>query len=174
MQDTDVVLTDVVIRDTLPQQSDLGFGRGLEAGFGARVTGTRVRVERSREIGVLAATGGVALLRDLSVVDVAGLDPPHNPGGHGVVAASGMLTMSRFEIRNALTCGLLVIVDASDPAALDIDTGLVSQNRIRACVQAEGFDLSRLMRDVTYRDNASNLDATTLPAPSAATMADTN
>ena len=39
------------------------------------------------------------------------------------------------------------------------------ENLIGACIQIDGFDLSRIMRNVAYTDNESNLEATTLPVP---------
>jgi hypothetical protein len=41
----------------------------------------------------------------------------------------------------------------------------VAESAIGACVQVEGYDLSRLMTDVSYRDNGANLQATSLPVP---------
>ncbi|MCZ7680947.1 MAG: hypothetical protein M5U28_20050 [Sandaracinaceae bacterium] len=48
---TSLQLTDVVIRDTLGQESDGTFGRALSVQDGAQGEATRLLVERSREVG---------------------------------------------------------------------------------------------------------------------------
>jgi hypothetical protein len=110
-------------------------------------------------------------LEDLGVVRVdrseCGCDAIH---GHGVAAVSGAVRLSRFEVLDSATCGLFVAPDpdwAGIPA-LDVDHGVVAHAAIGACVQVDGYDLARLMRDVVYRDNDVNLDSTSLPVPPAA------
>ena len=52
-------------------------------------------------------------------------------------------------------------------AALDLAEGEVRGNTIGACVQVDGYDVTRLQDRVLYEENGVNLDATTLPVPDA-------
>jgi hypothetical protein len=71
------------------------------------------------------------------------------------------LTTSRFEVTNAGDCGVQVTEDAG----LDLRDGVIAANSIGACVQQDGYDLSRLSTNVRYSDNGTSLDATMLPIP---------
>jgi hypothetical protein len=66
-----------------------------------------------------------------------------------------------FVIRDADLCG----VQLAGESSLDLRDGLVSEAEIGACIQVDGYDLSRLMEDVVYRDNTVNADTTMLPVP---------
>jgi hypothetical protein len=41
------------------------------------------------------------------------------------------------------------------PSSLDLATGLVARSEIGACVQITGYELSRLMTGVEYREKAN-------------------
>jgi len=43
--------------------------------------------------------------------------------------------------------------------------GSISESESGACVQVDSYDLERLRDAVEYRDNVTNLTATTLPVP---------
>ena len=79
----------------------------------------------------------------------------------------GAVRLTRFEVRDAATCGLFVAMDPVAPGtpSLDVASGVVERSEIGACVQVDGYDLGRLMRDVVYRENGTNLDSTMLPVP---------
>ena len=65
-------LTDVVVRDTQPEQSDGSGGRGLNVQLGATVQVTRAIVERNHEAGVFVAQAGTtAALTDVVVRDTS-------------------------------------------------------------------------------------------------------
>jgi hypothetical protein len=67
---TTLDVTDAVIRDTRGQESDGGWGHGLEAQYGAQATVTRVVIERNRQVGVVAASIGTTLgMTDVVVGD---------------------------------------------------------------------------------------------------------
>jgi len=59
--DTTLELRDAVVRDTLPQESDGSFGRGLNVELGGVAVVERALVERNRDVGALAAGAGATL-----------------------------------------------------------------------------------------------------------------
>jgi hypothetical protein len=165
--DTVVVLEDSVVRGVGPQPGDMSGGIAVSAQRGARVTATRLHVEDAREAGVLAI-GATIEGTDVTVDRIArsACDGCGRPDGYAAVGVSGQLSLSRFALRDAETCGLFIAAARDDrPPDVDLTTGLVERAAIGACVQVEGYDLGRLTDDVHYRDNVSNLDVTMLPVP---------
>ncbi len=69
--------------------------------------------------------------------------------------------LGRFVVDGCDICG----VHVARAGELDLTNGIVSGCALGACVQVEGFDVTRLQEDVRYRDNDVNLDATDLPVP---------
>ncbi len=164
---SDVTLADAVVRDTRAQQSDGTFGHGLHTQDGATLSASRVRVLRSRGVGVLAINGASATLSDVTVEETMPFDCStgfcsDEPFGYGVAAVSGGLGVERFVVSDANLCGVFV----GEGSDLDLRTGEVRGAEIGACVQQDGYDLGRLMNDVSYSDNGQNLEATSLPVPS--------
>ncbi len=169
---TTINLSDTVLRDTRSRSADGHFGRGIQGQDGARIEGTRLAVDRSVEVGVAAFTGASVGLRDVSVrgVTIADCAPTSCPGsayGYGVGAYAASLSLTRFEITDAAVCGAMAspMTGRTEATSLDLTAGLVAASEIGACVQVDGYDLGRLTNDVEYRDNAKNLDTTTLPVP---------
>ena len=66
---TMLTMTDVVVRQTLPRESDGSSGRGLEAVGEGHLDVQRATFEGNREVGVLVV-GGAALFEDLSIRDM--------------------------------------------------------------------------------------------------------
>jgi hypothetical protein len=62
----------------------------------------------------------------------------------------------------------MLSVLAGAETGMDLAVGEVVDCAIGACIQVEGYDVSRLSADVAYRDNVANLAATSLPIPQAA------
>jgi hypothetical protein len=153
----EATLVDTTIRDTRLNEDGVN-GWGLAASGPARVTGMGVDVEGSHEFGVLAIVGASIDLEHARIRDTQASTRP----GHGVMSADGDVRLTDFEVRGATTCGVLV---TGASGALDLARGVVEGSAIGACVQVDGYDLSRIQQDVSYRDNDINLDSTTLPTP---------
>ena len=94
--------------------------------------------------------------------------------GHALVSVAAAIGLDDFRVRGAETCGVFVSPDptlaevgpvASAPPSVDLRNGVVEQSAIGACVQVDGYDLSRLNQGVEYRDNGTNLETTSLPVP---------
>ncbi|RLB48515.1 MAG: hypothetical protein DRJ42_23050 [Deltaproteobacteria bacterium] len=169
-------LSDVVVRDTQPRANDGRFGRGLIGQSGARVEATRLEVDRSFEVGVMAIADAVVVLTDTSirgaeVADCASTSCSGDPYGYGVGTYAASLSLTRFQVTDGAVCGVMVspLEGYTSPSSLDLDAGLVATSEIGVCVQVDGYDLSRLMNDVAYLDNGTNLDTTALPVPDLAT-----
>jgi hypothetical protein len=167
-----IMLDDVVIRRTLSDAFDSRRGRGLQAQFGASLLGHRVVIEDAREVGVMAVTGATAELSDLRIerVERTACTTPlclEAPFGYGLAAGTATVSVTRFLVREAATCGVFLAPDAelTGEPRLDLAEGSVRDSAIGACVQMDDYELNRLTRGVSYEDNGTNLEATTLPVP---------
>lgn len=164
-------LRDLEIDEVLPRASTGGFGVGLWAQNDARVVASRVRVARTRLMGVAAIVGVDLTIDDLEVRDVAGTDCaettcPDLAGGFGIAAHfGGAITASRFVVRELATCGVVVGADSLRPTALDLAMGRIDTAPVGACVQVDGYDTGRLRVQVEYRDVDVPLQATSYALP---------
>jgi hypothetical protein len=125
---TALELHDVVVRNTLPQESDGLGGRGLNAQQGASAVMSNALIEGNREIGVFASEPGTDLeLRDVVIRDTLGREVD-GERGMGLVVQSG--------------------------AAAVIGRSLVERNR-EVGVQASGSEASLQLRDVIVSDTSA-------------------
>ncbi|RLB53430.1 MAG: hypothetical protein DRJ42_12055 [Deltaproteobacteria bacterium] len=170
---TAMTLVDTAVRDTRSQASDGAVGRGITVQDRASLDGTRVVVDRAHEVGVIAVTGAVVELRDVSITRVqqvacAETSCPERTSGYAAASVAATLRITGFEIRDAAVCGVFLSPDPGFPEApsVDLQSGVVADALIGVCVQSDGYDLDRLTQDVEYLDNGTNLDVTMLPVPS--------
>jgi hypothetical protein len=162
---TQLHAVDLTVADPPPSDAP-NRGRGIDVELGVMAVIERARVEGSRQFGILVLGSSVAL-EDVSVLGTRAHVCPAL--GCEVLAAGTALASLRrasvmvdgFVIRDADLCG----VQLAGESSLDLRNGLVREAEIGACVQVDGYDLSRLMEDVVYRDNAVNADTTMLPVP---------
>lgn len=164
-----IVATDLVIED-VESGVDTGlYGIGLQVLDGTELDAERVRIARTRYVGVIASGPGARIaLRDAVVEDVreaaCGAGGPCEGVALGIGAGAyylGALTMQRFQVTRAELCGVQVAAGGE----MDLVHGEVSSSPIGANVQIDGYDLRRLMQGVAYRGNRVNLDAAGLPVP---------
>ncbi len=126
--DSRVTLDDVVVRDTLSQESDRTSGRGLQMSNGASVRVARALFERNRNAAIIAAGIGTSLrLEDVVVRD----------------------TLAQ-ESDGALGRGL----EVQGGASADVARALFERNR-EVAVLALGADSSVTLDDVVVRDTLS-------------------
>ena len=120
-----LTLDDVVIRRVTPNAAG-GGGRGLQAQWGAAVTGHRLYVADTDELGVFVATEGTrGELEDVTVVDLHGDSTGRL--GHGVsVTESARLTLRRAHVARVLDVGVMVAsaarLDAEDLRVEEVDS----------------------------------------------------
>ena len=173
---TTVRAEDLIARDTEPAIvyfDTLGFpltgilGRGVTVDAGGELEVVRGLVENSREVAVIVQQTSVGRFEDFAIRGArvrgcAATDCADEPGGTALVAAHDSTTvLSRFEIVDSDLCGIQIVHRAN----VDLHDGVVAEHPVGACVQIDGYDLSRLMDGVIYRDNETNLAVTTLPVP---------
>lgn len=162
-------LVDAVVEDTV-EMPDGRFGWGVGAGEGGSLELLRARVERSREAAVIVfQEGSSATLEQVAVLDTLARACAtgwcaDEPGGSGLVALEDAHLEARgFAVRGCALAG----VQLARGGEVDLHDGQVSGCAVGANVQTEGFDLARLMDGVVYLGNDRDLDATSLPVPSA-------
>jgi hypothetical protein len=163
-----LTVDEVAVRDTDSQEVDGLSGRGLNVQVGSSLTGSRLVLERNREVGLFVAVEGAsATLEDVRIVDTTNHRCAESPAcaepsfGMGLgVYGGAVATLTSFEITRSEVCGVQLA-----NAMVDLHHGTVREGAIGACVQVDGYDLGRLQDDVTYVDNGTNLDATSLPVP---------
>lgn len=146
----------------------LGAGRGLAVQGGATAELTRVRLARSREVGLFVSEeGSLVTGHDVLVLDTLQRDCTTDlcaafEAGIGVGAyADAHATLSGFRVERAALVGLQL----ARGGTIDLSVGVVAGCPIGANIQTEGFDSARLADQVTYRDNERNFDGATLPLP---------
>ena len=102
----------------------------------------------------------------------------HRTSGLGWLAAATavLVLVGVFSIRTVRTLGpsapsanltpdAELAQSAADRAQIDLQDGDVRANAIGACVQVDGYDISRLTAGVAYQDNDRNVESTFLPVP---------
>ena len=177
---TVVELTDVSISETMGREADGRFGRGMAVYWGAIVTGTRLSIERNRDVGILAACNGTDItLIDVSIshtieADCAADLCSEAAGGTGVAAIGGAhIDLRSFVVYENVLCGVQ-LAHGHDPGTgepfptggtMDLHDGKISRNTIGINVQTESFDLNRLQDNVIVEGNERNLDMNELPVP---------
>jgi len=157
-EEATAVLADVAVRDTTNETSIFTGGRGINVQQGSELDAMRVEIANTGDQGITSISAATVRASDVRI-----------PGGvdMGASGASGMLSLERFEIRGADTCGIFVakIPWEEQQPGVDLRTGVVAESAIGACVQANDYEVSRLQSDVIYLGNGTNLDVTMLPVP---------
>ncbi len=163
-------LADVSIADHLGDDVDAELGDGILFLGPGTLDGRVVGVWDVRETGVaVQGMGAQATFDELFVsgtharrcAETTCMDAP---AGSGLGLYDGARARAtHIGITENVLCG----VQLASGAELDLSHGEVTHNLVGACVQVDGYDVSRLSDDVAYRDNQSNLDSTSLPVPSA-------
>lgn len=165
---TAVTLEDVLVIDTMPR-GDGDRGRGIIAQEGAVVSGARVGVVASHDVGVYAVSGAQIAISDVRIEEVRdracaapGGSCEDEPSGIGAGAYLGAsILLERFRIERATTCG----VQIAEGGAVDLRDGTVRDNPIGACVQIDGYDVARITTGVAYEGNGVNVQTVDLPLP---------
>ncbi len=165
---TSALIRDVLVQDLNGQMSDGISGRGVSVERSGIAELERVRIARSREIGLIAQDASSELVgTDVAIHDTlpracAETTCSAEPFGIGVGGYySAQVDLSRFEVRRSDLCGLQL----AEGATVDLREGLVTGAEIGACVQVDGYDLDRLSENVDYVDNGASLQVTSLPIP---------
>ncbi len=129
--ETELTLTDVVVRDTRSREPDGEAGIGLEANEGARADLNRVVLDRNRDVGVFAADEVTTVtLADVLVRDTLSREADGQHGFGLSVQWGAVLDVSRVLLERNRSVGVL---------AVDADTTLT-------------------MSDVVIRDTQSQSD----------------
>lgn len=124
--ETRLVATDIVVRDTQPQVSDMRGGLGLAVKCGAAVELERALFERNGEVSVLVEEEGSTLTAtDLVIRDT--LEPPALSRGRAVnLQLGGSASLSRVLVERSQGLGLFVATEGTHLALTDAvvrDTG---------------------------------------------------
>jgi hypothetical protein len=173
-----ITLEDVTVTETASRAFDGLGGRGMTAQEASRIDGIRVRVEGTRELGVVAIDPGTAIalrevvIRDTRERECAATFCADRPAGIGAGSFGGAwIELTTFLVADSALAGLMLapyhFADPPDPLAgtMDLHDGQVSGNPVGANVQNPDFDVGRLMDRVVYRDNGRDLDTDSLPVP---------
>jgi len=109
-EDSTVILTDAVVRDTRPRELDGAAGLGLVAQEGARLEATRVIVSGSHDAAIFAEAAGASITAtDVLIRDT---EPRANDmtNGYGAVAQSGAhFDATRLHLEGAYAAGIMAI-----------------------------------------------------------------
>ncbi|MBI2893326.1 MAG: hypothetical protein HYY06_07215 [Deltaproteobacteria bacterium] len=174
-QGSALTASDLVVSDTLSQDSDGRFGLAFGAVDGGTALITRSRMLDNHAYALRAAGRGTTVAAVDLVVERASeqacaIDSCSDAtGGFGIASEdSAALDVRRFRSADNALVGVLV----ASGAELDLHEGVVSGNRIGANVQVGEYDLARLQDEVIYADNAVNSDTTRMALPGPLEMLD--
>ncbi|RLB54190.1 MAG: hypothetical protein DRJ42_09800 [Deltaproteobacteria bacterium] len=112
VEGSEVILGDVVIRNTQSRASDGQYGRGIAAWDGARLEATRTLIEGNRGTGLLVSGPmTAATITDVSVIDMLPQEIG-DLGGRGVMCQLGArLQGQRLEVDGVFEAGLVAFSD---------------------------------------------------------------
>ena len=105
--DTSLEATDLVVRDTRPDDMGLG-GRGFSVEDSARLVAERLLVAGNQEVGLFANTSVDVTLVDAAILDTTPQPPASAWGLAAAVGGASTLTATRVEIARAQAIGLIV------------------------------------------------------------------
>lgn len=146
---------DVFVQEVLPRASNGGYGRGMEISDGSRVDLTRVKIDRAKNVGLLALDRGTeVILFDLSVTNTERSEcfgfSCNTAIADGVISMlEASVEVKRFLIADNLQYGLRVV----NRSRLHVEDGLVSGHPVGAQIIVDDFDLLEITRNVTFSDN---------------------
>ena len=169
---TTSTLEDLAVRDVESQSGDGRYGFGVELESGAVLDGERVEIADTRGVALSAFDGATLRLSDVSVSRTRAMACAEGAcasvgAGVGVLSRGANLTLTRFFVADGALCGVQVAASGG----LDLADGEVARNPVGASVLVDGYDVTRLTRDVVFRGNERNIDATLLPVPDPAVPA---
>jgi hypothetical protein len=144
------------------------FGRAIEVDVGGRAIVRRAVFAGTRESAAASYEAGSSLeLEEVEIRDVreracAGDACSGQPGGVGVVAlGGGAVRGDDLRVEGAPLCGVMVAFGG----ALDLRGGAIRRCAVGACLQVEGYDVTRVTDGVRYEENDVNVDFTGFAVP---------
>ncbi len=165
---TSITLTDTTLRRVRSDLRTRSTGRGLTMQFGGTVEASRLAIEDTRDVGILAYGEGVMLhATDLSIDRTAERECAVDTcmdfrSGNGITASDGAIAdIQSFRIADSNLVGLQ-IARGSRVTARD---GLVTRNAVGVNAQTDGFDPMDVSQNVQFIDNGINFDGSALPIP---------
>jgi hypothetical protein len=163
-----LALTDATLRRVLSDARTRASGRGLTLQFAGDFEATRLQIEETRDVGILAYGEDVyvratdlaidrTLPRECAVDTCADFR-----SGNGITASDGaQVEIESFRIADSTLVGLQLARGARIVAS----DGLVTRNAVGVNAQTEGFDPADVSRNVQFVDNGINFDGSALPIP---------
>ncbi len=165
---SELVLTDATLRRVRSDARTRASGRGVTMQFAGTLDATRLAIEETRDVGILAYGEDVVVRATDLAIDVT---LPREcaedtcidfRSGNGITASDGSLVeLSSFRIADSALVGLQLARGARVRAT----NGLVTRNAIGVNAQTEGFDPADVSSNVQFLDNGINFDGTALPIP---------
>jgi hypothetical protein len=136
---SELVASDLAVRDTLPQETDGDHGAGIEVMEGAHATLERIAIDGNRDVGIGAYDGAQVVATDVSV---RGTEGAQLSGlyGSGLVARGGaVVTLTRVTSSGNRTAGILVTDESTMVTATDV---VVADTRAQEADGALGLGLA--------------------------------
>lgn len=164
-----VSVSDLHVSHTASRTEGGRFGRGVEAQLGASLELTRAHIDSNRDTGLLVTGSGTGVTVDHLAVHhtqaaACGASTcPNMGGGYGVSVTEGTLTVRDFVLDASMLCGVQVGANGS----LAMERGTIANHPIGLNLQNPDVVLENALIDVELIGNERNVDATTLPVPSA-------
>lgn len=162
-EDAELLLEDIVVRDTRSQALDESGGWGLSIESGSAAVVRRAVLARNLDIGAVATLNAELTMEDVVIESVerppcAARDSPCQSTASALVSASeASLRVERGAIRGAEGCGLF----ATQGGLMEVVEVVVAESAVGACFSDPNFDTA-LIR-ATYVDNGERITFENLP-----------
>ena len=133
-------LSDIAIRGTVAQPSDLTNGQGLLATHGGHVSATRAVVEMNMSAGVFSNEPGAEVVLTDAVIRDNLTEEVRRTSGFGIVAqGGGLFSASRVLIERNETAGVMV---GTYGTMLDLEDSVVRDTRPQPADSLAGFGVA--------------------------------
>lgn len=160
-----VTARDVLVRDLESEVASGRGGFGLVSQAGAALALERVRVERARNVALLALAGGKVVATTVSLLDtrdaVCGESCKGGGTGAAVFHAGSGMELTDFVIEKSPLIGLQL----GAGALLHARRGLLARNLVAMNVLEPGFDFSTGLESVKVFENGVDLASEVVPVP---------
>jgi hypothetical protein len=144
----DVTVTSTVVRDTLPRQTDLDFGRGIQAechpdlGICGHLRVTSSLIAGNRDVGIVAE-GAAATIASSVVRDTLPRESDHGSGrGIGVQCDSDLSICGLFELSSSVVVGNREIGVTTGGVEATITSSVVRDTLPQQSDQMMGYGIS--------------------------------
>ncbi|MCC7542444.1 MAG: hypothetical protein IT379_39870 [Deltaproteobacteria bacterium] len=167
-------LADLAVREVAPDASYPFWGMGIGIQDRATATLSRVEIADTTVVGLDVMWGSTVDVSEIAIrrTVAACADCEVSIGGFGLLSAAAgeegqvapgaTLRVQGLLVEDSDVCSVVV---GDELSSLDLERGTLRRSPTGACVQADRYDLGRLMNDISFLDIRRPVEATRYEIP---------